>query len=114
MSNGQSIVIKGDITGSEDLVIAGRVEGSISLSGRVLTLAQGSKVVGQISAGTVVVSGSVKGTIGAETRLDIKSTAVVDGKLTAASLVVADGSQMTAKIEMPKRDARKLHLAEAV
>ena len=61
MSNGQSIVIKGDISGSEDLVIAGRVEGSITLNGRVLTLAAGSHVVGEIKAGTVVVSGKVDG-----------------------------------------------------
>ena len=114
MSNGQSIVIKGDISGSEDLVIAGRVEGSITLDGRVLTLAQGSHVLGEIAAGTVVVSGTVEGTIEAETRLDIKSTAVVAGQLSTARLVVADGSQITAKVDMPSRDARKPHLAEAV
>ena len=114
MSNGQSIVIKGDISGSEDLVIAGRVEGSITLDGRVLTLAQGSHVVGEIAAGTVVVSGTVEGTIDAETRLDIKSTAVVGGQLSAARLVVADGSQIKAKVDMPSRDARKPRLAEAV
>ena len=113
MSNGQSIIIKGDISGSEDLVIAGRVEGSISLDGRVLTLAQGSHVVGEIAAGTVVVSGTVNGTIEAEQRLDIKSTAVVDGKLSTSRLIVADGSQLTAEVEMPSRDARK-PLAAAV
>jgi cytoskeletal protein CcmA (bactofilin family) len=111
MSNGQSIVIKGDISGSEDLVIAGRVEGSITLEGRVLTLAAGSHVVGEISAGTVVVSGKVDGTIEAATRLDVQKTAVVDGKLSTARLVVADGSQMKALVEMP---ARKPRLAEAV
>lgn len=113
MSNGQSIVIKGDISGSEDLVIAGRVEGSITLDGRVLTLAQGSHVVGEIAAGTVVVSGTVDGTIEAEQRLDIKSTAVVAGKLSTSKLVVADGSQLTADVEMPARDARR-PLAAAV
>jgi cytoskeletal protein CcmA (bactofilin family) len=113
MSNGQSIVIKGDISGSEDLVIAGRVEGSITLDGRVLTLAQGSHVVGEIAAGTVVVSGTVDGTIEAEQRLDIKSTAVVDGKLSTSRLIVADGSQLTADVEMPSRDVRK-PLAAAV
>ena len=105
MSNGQSIVIKGDISGSEDLVIAGRVEGSITLDGRVLTLAQGSHVVGEIAAGTVVVSGKVDGTIEAEQRLDIKSTAVVDGKLSTAKLIIADGSQIVADVEMPSRRA---------
>ncbi|HET7219704.1 MAG TPA: polymer-forming cytoskeletal protein [Vicinamibacterales bacterium] len=114
MSNGQSIVIKGDISGSEDLVIAGRVEGSITLDGRVLTLAQGSHVIGEVSAGTVVVSGTTQGTIEAEDRLDIKNTAVVEGQLSTARLIVADGSQLKAKVEMPAREARRPHLAEAV
>ena len=63
MSNGQSIVIKGDITGSEDLVVASRVEGSITLNGRVLTLAAGSHVVGEIKAGTVILSGTIEGPV---------------------------------------------------
>lgn len=113
MSNGQSIVIKGDISGSEDLVIAGRVEGSITLNGRVLTLAAGSHVVGEIEAGTVVVSGKLEGSVEARERLDIKSTAVVSGTLSTAQLVVADGSQITAKVAMPTRDARKAKLAIA-
>lgn len=111
MSNGQSIVIKGDISGSEDLTIAGRVEGSITLDGRVLTLAQGSHVLGEVSAGTVVVAGTVEGTVEASQRLEIKSTAVVDGQLSTARLLVSDGSQLTASVEMP---ARKPRLAEAV
>ena len=110
MSNGQSIVIKGDISGGEDLVIAGRVEGSITLNGRVLTLAAGSHVVGEVEAGTVIVSGKMNGTIEAKDRLDIKSTAEVQGQLSTAKLIIADGSQMKAKIEMP---ARKPRLAEA-
>ena len=111
MSNGQSIVIKGDITGSEDLVIAGRVEGSITLDGRVLTLAAGSHVLGDVAAGTVIVSGKVDGTIEAESRLDIKGTAVVKGKLSTARLIVAEGSVITAEVDMPDRKPR---LAEAV
>jgi cytoskeletal protein CcmA (bactofilin family) len=106
MSNGQSIVIKGDISGGEDLVIAGRVEGSITLNGRVLTLAAGSHVVGEVEAGTVIVSGKMNGTIEAKDRLDIKSTAEVQGQLSTAKLIIADGSQMKAKIEMPARKAR--------
>ena len=113
MSNGQSIVIKGDISGSEDLVIAGRVEGSITLNGRVLTLAAGSHVVGEIEAGTVVVSGKLEGSVEARERLDIKATAVVKGTLSTARLVVADGSQITAKVAMPTRDAQKPQLAVA-
>ena len=113
MSSGQSIVIKGDISGGEDLVIAGRVEGSITLNGRVLTLADGSHVVGEVKAGTVVVSGKVEGKVEAKDRLDIKNTAVVDGTLSTARLVVADGSQITAKVQMPAREAEKPKLAVA-
>ena len=98
MSNGQSIVIKGDISGGEDLVIAGRVEGSITLNGRVLTLAAGSHVVGEVEAGMVIVSGKMNGTIEAKDRLDIKSTAEVQGQLSTAKPIIADGSQMKAKM----------------
>ena len=69
MSNGQSIVIKGDISGGEDLLIAGRVEGRIALDGCVLTLAAGSQVVGTISAASVIVSGNVDGGIAGRTAI---------------------------------------------
>ena len=108
MSNGQSIVIKGDISGSEDLVIAGRVEGSITLNGRVLTLAPGSHVVGEIEAGTVVVSGKVEGNVAGEGAPGYQEHS---GRRRhaehRASLIVADGSQITAKVAMPARDGQK-------
>jgi cytoskeletal protein CcmA (bactofilin family) len=113
MSNGQTIVIKGDISGKEDLVIAGRVEGSITLEGRVLTLADGCHVLGEIEAGTVVVSGKIEGSIDAEDRLEIKNTAVVKGELSTTRLIVVEGSQITAKVEMPGREAQKPKLAVA-
>ncbi|MGH9370615.1 MAG: bactofilin family protein [Vicinamibacterales bacterium] len=101
MISGQSIVIKGDISGSEDLVIAGRVEGTITLAGCVLTLAAGAHVVGTIAAGTVVVSGNVEGTIEAAERLEILSTAIVEGDVTTPALVVVDGSEVRASVDMP-------------
>ena len=103
MTNGQSIVIKGDISGSEDLAIAGRVEGSIALDGRVLTLAAGSQVLGRISATSVIVSGTVEGRIDASERLEVRNTAVIDGDLSAPALLVADGAQLRATVDMPAR-----------
>ena len=111
MANGQSIVIKGEITGNEDLVIAGRVEGSIKLGNRVLTLAAGSQVTGDISAGSVLVSGEVDGIISASSRLEIRSTAVVEGQLTSPVLVIAEGAQVSAEVEMPAREKRPLAVA---
>ena len=110
MINGQSIVIKGDISGSEDLVIAGRVEGSITLEGRTLTLASGSEVVGIIAAASVVVSGKVDGSIEAGERLEVRDTAVVEGDLSAPRLLVADGANLHATVDMPVRGARKPEL----
>jgi cytoskeletal protein CcmA (bactofilin family) len=103
---GQSIVIKGDISGSEDLDFAGRVEGSITLAGRALTLAAGSRVVGTISATSVVVSGTVEGRIEAVARLEVRNTAMIDGNLSTSRLLVADGAQLKATVEMPSRVQR--------
>ena len=112
MSNGQTIVIKGEVSGDEDLVLAGRVEGRIDLGGRVLTLAPGSHVDGDIVAGTVIVSGEVDGNVEATGRLEIRNTAAVEGHLKSPLLVIADGAQVTATVEMPQREARqKLALA---
>lgn len=106
MINGQSIVIKGDISGGEDLVIAGRVEGSITLDGRVLTLAAGSHVVGTISAASVIVSGNVEGSIEAAERLEVRDTAVIEGDLSTPRLAVADGAQLRTTVDMPTSGAR--------
>jgi cytoskeletal protein CcmA (bactofilin family) len=113
MISGRTIVIKGDISGNEDLVIAGRVEGSISLGGRVLTLAPESHVVGTISAASVIVSGTVEGTIVADERLELRSSAVIDGDLSTPALVVAEGATLNAMVEMPERTAQKPQLAGA-
>ena len=113
MTNGQTIVIKGEISGAEDLVIAGRVEGKIKLDGCVLTLAPGSQVVGDVTAGTVIVSGQIEGTLVASKRLEARPTAVIEGELSTPVLLVAEGAQIVAQVEMPERQ-RKSQLAVAV
>jgi cytoskeletal protein CcmA (bactofilin family) len=113
MTNGQTIVIKGEISGAEDLVIAGRVEGKIKLDGCVLTLAPGSQVVGDVAAGTVIVSGQIEGTLIASKRLEARATAVIEGELSTPVLLVAEGAQLVASVEMPERQ-RKAPLAVAV
>ncbi len=113
MINGQSIVIKGDISATEDVVISGRVEGSITLSGQMLTLGPGSRVVGKIVAAAVIVAGTVEGSIEAGEQLEIRNTAVIDGDLSTPMLVVSDGAQINATIEMPARKEQKARLAGA-
>jgi cytoskeletal protein CcmA (bactofilin family) len=115
MNIGASIVIKGELTAAEDVAIAGRVEGRIRLEAGVLTLAAGSHIVGDIAAGTVLVDGHIQGNLAASERLDVRATAVIQGDLTARALAVADGAQVTGRVEMPAAQrAAPLKLAVAV
>ena len=81
-------------------------EGSITLEGRALTLAPGSRVIGTVSAAAVMVSGTVEGSIDAAERLEINNTAVVEGDVSTPRLVVADGAQLKAVVDMPMRSNR--------
>ena len=105
MANGKSIVIKGEISGAEDLVIAGKVEGTIRLANCTLTLAEGAHVDGGIEAGSIIVSGTVTGSLHATTRVDIRPAATVGGEIRTPVLVIDDGATVSAKIEMPKAAA---------
>jgi cytoskeletal protein CcmA (bactofilin family) len=111
MANGQSIVIKGEVSGAEDMVIAGRVEGKIRLEKCTLTLAEGAQVDGDIAAGSIVVSGAVTGRLQATVRVDIRPTATIHGEIDTPKLAIADGAQLSAQVEMPERLATKLKLA---
>jgi cytoskeletal protein CcmA (bactofilin family) len=108
MTQGSTIVIKGEVSASEDLVIAGKVEGQINLSGRTLTLAPGSTVTGRITAGTVIVGGTVEGSITASSRLDVRDTATVDGDFDTPVLVIADGARVNVIVDMPAGERRKV------
>jgi cytoskeletal protein CcmA (bactofilin family) len=101
MSIGASVVIKGDITGSEDLMILGRVEGDIHLRAGTLTLAPGSHVVGDVTVPVVVINGQVEGTVAAVERIDIRPTGIVKGDVATRSLVVCDGATVNGRVEMP-------------
>ena len=77
---GKSLVIKGEVTGSESLYIDGRVEGSINLSGNRVTVGRNGVVSANINAREIVVLGKVRGNLTASDRVDIRS----DGSLTGA------------------------------
>jgi cytoskeletal protein CcmA (bactofilin family) len=106
MNGGQTIVIKGDISGSEELVIAGRVEGSITLEGHALTLAPESHVTGKVVAASVIVAGSLDGRVEAGDRVEIRNTAVVHGEVSTPRLVVFEGATLSAKVDMPAGSRR--------
>jgi cytoskeletal protein CcmA (bactofilin family) len=99
---GKSVVIKGDLTASEDLTIEGMVEGKIELRNNILTIGPNGKIKAQVLAKTVVVLGEVTGNVTATERVDIRDNGSVDGDLSAPRIAIADGAHFRGSIDMQK------------
>jgi cytoskeletal protein CcmA (bactofilin family) len=104
---GKSVIIKGDLTGSEDLTIEGQVEGKIELRQNVLTIGPNGKIKAQVFAKAVVVQGEVQGNITATERVDIRDAGSVDGDLSAPRIAIADGAHFRGSIDMQKQGGNK-------
>ncbi|HEY5656151.1 MAG TPA: polymer-forming cytoskeletal protein [Myxococcota bacterium] len=96
---GKSITIKGDLTGKEDLVIEGTVEGRVELPEAQLTVGANGTIKAEIRAKSVVVIGKVSGNIHGSDRIEIQSTGVVQGDVVAPRLVVAEGAVLNGNIQ---------------
>jgi cytoskeletal protein CcmA (bactofilin family) len=109
---GASIVIKGDLTAHEDIVISGRVEGSISVEDYSVTVKPGAELVADIDARTILIGGHVMGALSAAESIDLQPSANVEGELSASALRLADGAVFNGKAQTTKaRPAAKLQLA---
>jgi cytoskeletal protein CcmA (bactofilin family) len=97
---GKSITIKGDLTGSEDIVVEGTVEGKIDLPGNQLTIGANGTAKAEINAKTIVVIGRVTGNVHGTERVEIQATGVVEGDVGAPRLVVAEGAVLNGSIHM--------------
>ena len=97
---GKSVVIKGELSGSEDLTIEGQVEGKIELRQNLLTIGPNAKIKAQVFAKTVVVEGQVQGNISAGERIDIRDKGIVEGNLAAPRVSIADGAQFRGSVDM--------------
>jgi len=104
---GSSLHIKGDITGTEDLVIDGSVEGLIELNERKLTVGSTAKLTADIYAGDVVVYGYVKGNVRAKGRIEIRKDGSVIGNLTTAQIMIEDGADFKGSIEIDRSGAKQ-------
>jgi cytoskeletal protein CcmA (bactofilin family) len=97
---GRSLVFKGDLSGSEDLVIAGQFEGTLNVQGHCVTVGPEGKVKADIQATRVVIYGSVHGNISVRERLEIHKTGNVVGDLLAPGISIEDGAYFKGKIEI--------------
>ena len=102
---GKSVVIKGEMTASEDLTIEGQVDGKIELRQNVLTIGPNGKIKAQVVAKTVVVEGQVQGNVTATERIDIRDKGSVEGDLSAPRVAIADGAHFRGSIDMQQAKA---------
>jgi len=110
---GKSIVIKGDLTGEEDLVIEGRVEGKVHLPNHRLTIGQGGNVQAEVHAKSVVVIGRVAGNVSAGERVEVQASGIVDGDVRAPRLSVQEGAVLNGSIQMSAaKEQAKEHAKE--
>jgi cytoskeletal protein CcmA (bactofilin family) len=109
---GKSVVIKGDLQGSEDLTIEGQVEGKIELKDNVLTIGPNGRIKAQVFAKTVVVLGTITGNVTASEKVDIRDGATVDGDVVSPKVAIAEGAQFHGSVDM-QRGAKRTQPAVA-
>ena len=99
---GKSLVIKGEVTGSESLYIDGRVEGSINLAGNRVTVGRNGVVAANINAREIVVLGKVRGNLTASDRVDIRNDGSLTGDVVASRISIEDGAFFKGGIDIRK------------
>lgn len=109
---GPTIIVTGEITSGEPLIVAGRVDGTVQCSGHALTIEAGGQLHADAQADSIVVAGQATGSLVADARLKLESTAVVEGTLTSPVLSIADGAEFRGRLEIAgTRGAAALKLA---
>src|SRR5690349_20884874 len=98
-AKGSTLVMKGELSGSEDLAIEGKVEGKISLPEHVLTIGLGAQVAAEVIARVVILHGSVTGNITAYERVEVKATGRMNGDLVSPKVQMSDGATFTGRLE---------------
>lgn len=104
-SIGKSVIIKGELSGSEDLYLDGEVEGSIVLNGNSLTVGPNGRVRAHIKAREVVVHGKVDGNILNAERVELRTSAAVLGDITSQRIMIEDGAYFKGSVDV-QRDAK--------
>ena len=100
---GKSVVIKGELNGSEDLTIEGHVEGKIELKDHVLTIGPNGKIKAQVLAKAVIVLGEVNGNVTATEKVDIRDGGSVDGDIVSPRVAIAEGAHFRGTVDMQRK-----------
>jgi cytoskeletal protein CcmA (bactofilin family) len=100
---GKSVVIKGELNGSEDLTIEGHVEGKIELKDHVLTIGPNGRIKAQVLAKSVIVLGEVNGNVTATEKVDIRDGGSVDGDIISPRVAIAEGAHFRGTVDMQRK-----------
>lgn len=103
---GESLVIKGDIVCNEDLRFDGRIEGTISLPEHTLIVGPRSRIAADVQAKSIVVAGTLSGTIAALERFELQNEGNLEGALESPRISVHEGAFLRATVSMPDRIAK--------
>jgi cytoskeletal protein CcmA (bactofilin family) len=104
VSIGKSIVIKGEVSGSEDLTIEGHVEGKIELRDHIVSVGSSGRVQAHITAKSIVVLGQVTGNLTAAEKVDIREKGAVEGDIVAPRVAIADGARFRGSVDMRREE----------
>src|SRR5215510_8925159 len=97
---GKSVLIKGEISGNEDIYIDGQVEGSVQLLGNSLTVGPNGRVHASVAAKNVTVGGTLEGNIQASERTEMRKSAVVNGDVQTRRIAIEEGAFFKGKLEI--------------
>jgi cytoskeletal protein CcmA (bactofilin family) len=103
---GKSVVIRGEVKGSEDLIVDGRIEGTVCLSESRLTIGANANVAADLSAKDILVLGQVLGNVVASGRVELRAGCCVEGDIRALRLAVEDNAVFRGKVDLTQATAK--------
>ena len=109
---GKSVVIKGEVNGSEDLTIEGQVDGKIELRQHMLTIGPNGQIKAEVFAKSVIILGAVTGNVTATEKVNIRESGSVDGDITAPRVAIAEGAHFRGNVDMSTKISNPTARAE--
>ncbi len=110
---GKTVVICGEVKGSEDLIVDGRVEGTVTLTESRLTIGPSANVAADLSAKDVLILGQVKGNVLASGRVELRAGCNVEGDIRALRLAVEDNAVFRGKVDLTQAVVKGHEVAHA-
>jgi cytoskeletal protein CcmA (bactofilin family) len=105
---GKTIVIRGEVKGNEDLIVDGRVEGTVTLSENRLTIGPSADVAADLAAKDILVMGKVQGNLRASGRVELRAGCVVEGDICALRLAVEDNAAFRGKVDLTQAVSKEV------